>query len=152
MQTSIFGAATFAAVLLSGTLQRAIDDGGNTFNSKPVDAQQRTNMLDMIEDGLKKGGLGIGFPLGYYQIADSDDILKAAMLAKTYNSFISSHIRFLSVTEPSGYLGVIEMLSDANLALRAVSTASRPGYVANQDPGGARYALSGAGAGHESGG
>ena len=52
--------------LYSGFIQESIDDGGPAWNSMPVDSAQEAEILAKVEDGLKQGGLGIGFPIGSY--------------------------------------------------------------------------------------
>jgi len=101
--------------LYSGFIQESIDDGGPAWNSMPVDSAQEAEILAKVEDGLKQGGLGIGFPIGYYVTVRSPDVMEAAALAKKYHSFITSHVRYLSSVPPSGYLGAEEMMTVAQL-------------------------------------
>jgi len=102
-------------ILYSGFLQEAIHDGGRNWNAMPVDAHQKKEILTKVEDGLKKGGLGIGFPIGYYTVVAADEVMAAAALARKYGQFITSHVRYLSQVPPSGYIGLEEMLSVASL-------------------------------------
>jgi len=101
--------------LYSGMIPQAIHDGGADWNAKPVNAVQQKQIIEKVEDGLRKGGLGIGFPIGYYTTVGSDEILEVAALAKKYHEFITSHVRYLSQVPPSGYLGMEEMLAVAKL-------------------------------------
>lgn len=100
-------------ILYSGFLKQAIHDGGTNWNAMPVNAQQKQEMLEKVEDGLKKGGLGIGFPIGYYTVVGADEVMDAAALAAKYDEFITSHVRYLSQVPPSGYIGLEEMLAVA---------------------------------------
>ena len=102
-------------ILFSGFLKEAIHDGGSEWNTKPVNAAQKKEVLAKIEDGLKKGGLGIGFPIGYYTVVGADDVMDAAALAGQYKQFITSHVRYLSQVPPSGYIGLEEMLTVASM-------------------------------------
>ncbi|MFV8782520.1 amidohydrolase family protein [Microbulbifer sp. SA54] len=102
-------------ILYSGFLKEAIHDGGSEWNTKPVNSAQKKEILDKIEDGLKQGGLGIGFPIGYYTVVGADDVMQAAALARKYNQFITSHVRYLSQVPPSGYIGLEEMLTVASI-------------------------------------
>lgn len=101
--------------LYSGFLPVAIHDGGADWNAKPVNEEQSKEILEKVEDGLKKGGLGIGFPIGYYVVVGADEVMSVASLAKKYNKFITSHVRYLSQVPPSGFMGLEEMLAVAEL-------------------------------------
>ena len=66
-----------------------------------------------VEKGLRQGGVGIGFPVGYYTGVSSGEIAEVASLAKRYDSFILTHVRYLAQIPPSAFLGVEEMLAVA---------------------------------------
>lgn len=62
-----------------------------------------------------QGGLGIGYAIGYYSKVGSPEVMNVTAMAKKYNSFITTHVRFLAQTPPSGYLGVEEMMTVARM-------------------------------------
>ena len=71
-----------------------------------------------VEQGLRQGAIGIGLPVGYYVDVASPELTAVAVLAKRYNSFITTHVRYLSQIPPSGYLGMEELLSVAASRMR----------------------------------
>jgi len=98
---------------LYGTaLKDSLNDGAR-WNQKVYDPADQAQLNAAIEGGLKQGALGIGFPIGYYTIVGSPDVMSAASLARKYNSFITTHVRYLSQRPPSGFLGLEEMLAVA---------------------------------------
>lgn len=98
--------------LYSGAIEESMNDGAQ-WNTKPYDRKDQEEMLATVEKGLKQGGLGIGFPIGYYTTVGSPEVMHVASLAKRYNTFITTHVRYLSQLPPSGYLGLEEMLAVA---------------------------------------
>ena len=83
---------------------------GQQWKSKLFDPQDEPAILDAMEDGLKAGGLGIAFPIGYYSIVGSPEVMAVGGLVKKYDTFATSHVRYLAQIPPSGYLGMEEML------------------------------------------
>lgn len=55
-----------------------------------------------LNRGWRKGGLGVGFPIGYYTAASSAEVMAVAGVAKRCDSFITSHVRYLSQVPPGG--------------------------------------------------
>ena len=96
--------------IYEGAIEKAFNDG-QQWKSKLYDPHDEPVILEAIEEGLKQGGLGIAFPLGYYSVVGSPEVRAVAGLAKKYNSFLTSHVRYLSQIPPSGYLGLEEMLN-----------------------------------------
>ena len=95
-------------------IERSLDDGSK-WNTKPYDPADESKIVSAVEKGLRQGGLGIGFPIGYYTAVGSPEVMKVAGLAKRYDSFITTHVRFLAQAPPSGYLAVQEMLAVARV-------------------------------------
>jgi len=98
--------------LYSGAINATAKDGSkwSTQRSKP---EQMKAILANVEQGLREGGVGLSFPIGYYTAVGSPEVNKVAGLAKRYNTFITSHVRYLAQIPPSGYLGLEEVLSVA---------------------------------------
>jgi len=100
--------------LYSGAIKESMDDGAQ-WNLKPYHREDQEAMLAAVEDGLMQGGLGIGFAIGYYTVVGSPEVMSIAALASKYNSFITTHVRYLAQIPPSGYLGMEEMLAVAEV-------------------------------------
>ena len=98
----------------SKAIERALDDGSK-WNTKPYDPADESKIVAAVEDGLRQGGLGIGFPIGYYTAVGSPEVMKVAGLAKRYDSFVTTHVRFLAQAPPSGYMAVQEMIAVARV-------------------------------------
>jgi len=98
--------------LYSGAINATAKDGSkwSTERSTPEDMKK---ILANVEQGLREGGVGLSFPIGYYTAVGSPEVNKVAGLAKRYNTFITSHVRYLAQIPPSGYLGLEEVLSVA---------------------------------------
>ncbi|WP_066961693.1 amidohydrolase family protein [Microbulbifer sp. Q7] len=99
-------------VLYEGSVTRAMDDG-QQWKTKLYDPKDEPKILAAVEEGLKQGGIGIGFPIGYYTVVGSPEIMAVTGLAKKYNVPITSHVRYLSQIPPSGFMGMTEMLTIA---------------------------------------
>ena len=98
--------------IYEGAVEKAFVDG-QKWKTKLYDPNDQERILTAVEDGLKQGGLGVAFPLGYYSIVGSPEVMNVAGLIKKYNSFATSHVRYLAQVPPSGYLGMEEMLTVA---------------------------------------
>jgi len=96
--------------LLNHTLEKTAATGNLWASALATDAQ--LDQIDkLVVEGLKEGGLGIGLMVGYYPGARSDGLARIAKIAKQYNSFLTTHTRYISLTQPSGMLGIQEMIS-----------------------------------------
>lgn len=102
--------------LYSGALHEAMHDGAN-WNAKTADPSQQQAIVAAVENGLRQGGLGIGFPIGYYTAVGNPEIMAVSAMAKRYDSFITTHVRFLAQAPPTatGYLGMEEFLAVAKV-------------------------------------
>ena len=68
-------------------------------------------ILDMTEEGLKEGGIGVGVPWGYAPGAGMKELLGIWKLAKKYNVPTYTHIQNLSMVDPnSGTKNIVEMI------------------------------------------
>ena len=73
--------------------------------------EQLKKIVQLVDEGLQQGGIGIGFPVGYYPGAASTEVMEVAKLAAKHGGLpITTHVRYLSQIEPSGYLGLLEFL------------------------------------------
>ena len=99
-------------ILYEGSIGRAMDDG-QQWKTKLYDPEDEHAIMDAIEAELKKGGLGIAFPVGYYTRVGSPEIMAVTKLAAKYDVPITTHVRYLAQIPPSGYLGIEEMLTVA---------------------------------------
>jgi dihydroorotase-like cyclic amidohydrolase len=98
--------------IYEGAIEKAFHDG-QQWKSKLFDPKDGPTIMAAVEEGLKQGGLGISFPLGYYSVVGSPEVMAVAGLAKKYETFVTSHVRYLAQIPPSGYLGMEEMLAVA---------------------------------------
>ena len=97
-------------VIYEGAVEKAFLDGQN-WKTKIYDPKDVKSVVDAVEEGLDQGGLGVAFPLGYYTIVGSPEVMAVGKVAKKHNTFITSHVRYLSQIPPSGYLGIEEVLT-----------------------------------------
>ena len=96
--------------ILNHTLERT-SKTGNKWASMLASTEQLDEIDEYLAQGLKDGGLGIGVMLGYYTDASSYGIARVAKVAKKHNSLLTTHTRYISLTQPSGVLGIQEMMS-----------------------------------------
>lgn len=59
-------------------------------------------VMDLVEQQLRQGALGIGMPIGYLPNSNHEEYVKAHELAKKYNVAVYTHVRSKNVSEPSG--------------------------------------------------
>jgi len=100
--------------LYGSTINDSFDDGAK-WNTNPYDPAESKRVVAAMEKGLRQGGLGIGFAIGYFTKVGSPEVMEIAKLAHRYDSFITTHVRYLAQIPPSGYLGLEEMLAVAKL-------------------------------------
>jgi hypothetical protein len=96
--------------LLNHTLEKT-GATGNKWAATQATDEQLDRIDDLVIEGLAEGGVGIGLMPGYFTGARSDGLIRAARIARDHNSFLTAHSRYLSLTEPSGVLGIQEMIS-----------------------------------------
>ena len=101
-------------ILYGGAAVRAMDDG-QQWKTKLYDPKDEAAVITAVEAELKKGGLGIAYPIGYYTLVGSPEVMAVTSLAAKYDLPITTHVRYLSQIPPSGYLGLEEMLTVARI-------------------------------------
>ena len=106
------GAVPKGPALYTSALVDAMNDGAK-FKTKVFDPLDEPAILSGVEEGLKQGGIGIAYPIGYYTIAGSPEVMGTAALAREYGVGITAHVRYLAQVPPSGYLGLQEMINVA---------------------------------------
>jgi len=98
--------------LYSGAVNATVKDGSK-WSTERSNSDDLKKIMANVEQGLREGGIGLSFPIGYYTAVGSPEVNKVANLAKRYNTFITTHVRYLAQIPPSGYLALEEMLSVA---------------------------------------
>ena len=98
--------------LYSDAVNKTAADGSK-WSTQRSDADQMKKIMANVEQGLREGGIGLSFPVGYYTAVGSPEVAQVATLANRYNSFITTHVRYLAQIPPSGYLGVEELMAVA---------------------------------------
>jgi N-acyl-D-glutamate deacylase len=81
-----------------GTLVKAWEAGPLRWNHF-VTPEESRRVLDLIEQGVRQGGIGVGVPLGYGPESNSDEYFAIAKMAKKHGVPVFTHIRYL---EPYG--------------------------------------------------
>lgn len=99
-------------VLYGPAITRAMNSGAQ-FKTKTFDPLDEAAILEAVEKGLKQGGLGIAYPIGYYTVVGSPELMAVTALAGKYNLPITTHVRYLAQIPPSGFMGITEMLTIA---------------------------------------
>ncbi len=105
--------------------------GGNGWSSKKVDLEEGNKILQVLDEGLRAGGLGIGSTLGYMRDGVSArEVFELQKLAGLYGRQTGFHFRYTPGTEVTESNGIQEMLANA-AALGAPALAchfNNPGY------------------------
>lgn len=99
-------------IVYEGSIGRAMNDG-QQWKTKLYDPKDEAAIMAAVETELKKGGLGIAYPIGYYTLVGSPEVMAVTSLAAKYDLPITTHVRYLAQIPPSGFLGLEEMLTVA---------------------------------------
>jgi N-acyl-D-glutamate deacylase len=77
--------------------------------------EQMTEIMRLVDEGLRQGALGVGVPVGYMTTGVTQyELYKYQELAAKYGRITNAHVRFAGVRPPTeGQLGVQEMLANA---------------------------------------
>lgn len=93
--------------------------------------EQGNQILSQMDEGLRKGGLGIGSTVGYMRAGvSSREIFELQKLAGKYGRYINMHFRLTPGDDVQEVMGIQEMLANA-AALGAPAIAAHfnnPGY------------------------
>jgi hypothetical protein len=69
--------------------------------ARPAESRK---VLDLVEQGLREGGLGVGFPVGYAPESNADEFFQVARMAKRYGVPVFTHIRYMEPYGPKSSL------------------------------------------------
>ena len=77
--------------------------------------EQMTEIMSLVDEGLRQGALGVGVPVGYMTTGVTQyELYKYQELAGKYGRITNGHVRFAGIRPPTeGQLGVQEMLANA---------------------------------------
>ena len=75
-----------------------------------ANSEQLEKILELVEQGLKEGAIGIGCNYGYAPAVGRKEYFKIAELAKKYNVPTYTHVRYFSTIEPNSSYEAIEEL------------------------------------------
>lgn len=96
--------------LLNHTLEKTAATG-NRWASTLASDEQLDQIDELVVQGLAEGGVGIGITVGYFKKSRSDGLVRIARIASEHNSFLTTHARYISLSQPSGVMGLQEMIS-----------------------------------------
>ena len=104
---------------------------GNGWSSKRPTLEEGNRILQLLDEGLKEGGLGIGSTLGYMRDGVSArEFFEVQKLAGLYGRQTGAHFRYTPGTDTTEANGIQELLANA-AALDAPALAchfNNPGY------------------------
>ncbi len=98
--------------LYGDAILRAMNSGAS-FKTKIFDPLDEPAIIEAVEEGLKQGGIGIAYPIGYYSVVGSPEVMAVTGLAAKYDLPITTHVRYLAQIPPSGFMGITEMMTIA---------------------------------------
>ena len=98
--------------IYGAAIGRAMNNGAQ-FKTKSYDPLDQPAILKAMEKELKQGALGIAYPIGYYSVVGSPEVMAVTSLAAKYDLPITTHVRYLAQIPPSGFMGLTEMLTIA---------------------------------------
>ncbi|KUJ79245.1 amidohydrolase family protein [Ruegeria profundi] len=98
--------------IYSPAVGAAMNDGAQ-FKTKTFDPMDEPAILSAVEAQLKQGALGVAYPIGYYTVVGSPEVMAVTGLAAKYDMPITTHVRYLAQVPPSGFMGITEMMTIA---------------------------------------
>lgn len=104
------GIDSHGSPMMSHALEKAAATG-NKWASQLATDEQMDRMDELVREGIRDGGIGIGVMVGYYPNASSEEIARMARIAAEEGSFLTTHPRYLSNVAPSGVLGQEEFIA-----------------------------------------
>ncbi len=88
--------------------------GRTDWKSDIADPDQLARIMDLVEQGLKEGALGIGINAGYAPGYGQKEYFALAELANRYGVATYTHVRYASNIEPqSSYEAIKELIANA---------------------------------------
>ncbi len=88
-------------------------NSGAQFKTKTFDPDDQAAIIEAVEGELQQGALGIAYPIGYYTVVGSPEVMAVTALAGEYDLPVTVHVRYLAQIPPSGFMGITEMLTIA---------------------------------------
>jgi N-acyl-D-glutamate deacylase len=77
-----------------------------------VPPEESRKVLDLVAQGLREGGIGVGMPVGYAPDSNRDEFFEIARMAKKLGVPVFTHIRYLEPYGPkSSLLGHQELIA-----------------------------------------
>jgi N-acyl-D-aspartate/D-glutamate deacylase len=68
---------------------------------------------ELIENGLKRGAIGVGLAIQYTPAATREEILELFRVAERYNSPCFVHLRYFGIVEPTNSINALQEAIDA---------------------------------------
>ena len=125
------------SLILDGAIGRDTPEAARTraagtgWSSKKPNLEEGNKILEVVDQGLREGGLGVGSTLGYMRNGVSArEVFELQKLASFYGRQTGFHFRYTPGTEVTEANGIQEMLANA-AALGAPALAchfNNPGY------------------------
>ena len=112
--------------VVEGVGRRAREEGRPMgWNAAVPDKLQMTQIMELVDEELRQGALGVGCAVGYMTHGvTSYEMFKYQELAAKYGRLTNAHTRFAGVLPPtSGALGIQEIMSNAMVLNAAVMVA-----------------------------
>lgn len=86
----------------------------NETSHRAATAEEQATIHSLVEKGLRRGALAIGYGINYTPGASRWEIYDAFVLSVKYSALNDVHMRFLGTVEPgSGMEGLQELIADA---------------------------------------
>jgi N-acyl-D-glutamate deacylase len=87
-----------------GTLLTLWKDNDQVKWARFVGPQESRKVLDLVEQGIREGSIGVGVPVGYAPESNRDEFFEVARLAKKHGVPVFTHIRYLEPYGPKNSL------------------------------------------------
>jgi hypothetical protein len=101
---SVARSIALAGLKSDGTLRSVWKDTDTVKWVRFVQPRESRRVLDLVEEGLREGGLGVGMPVGYAPDSNRDEFFEIAKLAKKLGVPVFTHIRYLEPYGPKNSL------------------------------------------------
>jgi N-acyl-D-amino-acid deacylase len=103
-----------APTILGSLRAQACADGTCGWQDSSSDLQTLNKVLEIIDEGLRQGGLSIPSTVGYMPGLTTYEMFKTQELGAKYGRYLGAHVRFhANTSNPEGPLGFSEILANA---------------------------------------